>query len=54
MANILNKIYKIPNTYLTIKMKDKKENQDLSSNNSSKILKREEDYINIPIYKDGW
>ena len=33
-------------------MKDKKENQHLCSNNSSKILNRE-DYINIPIYKDG-
>ena len=33
-------------------MKDKKENQHLCSNNSAKILKGE-DYINIPIYKDG-
>ena len=33
-------------------MKHKKENQHLCSNNSAKILKRE-DYINIPIYKDG-
>ena len=32
-------------------MKDKKENQQFFSNNSAKIRKRD-DYIHIPIYKD--
>ena len=52
LAKISNKIYKIPHIQPTIKMKDTKENQQFCSNNSAKILKRE-DYIHIPIYKDG-
>ena len=53
MDKILNKIYKIPEKKPTIKMKDnEKENQQFCSKNSAKILKRE-DYIYIPIYRDG-